>query len=91
MDGRIISRSSLKKKDDQPLSICKLYTSKAFPLSLSAFSASWVQSSNLSGFKQELSSSNGPFMDSTPSEAALSFLNKVLTVIQVSFEIYNYN
>jgi hypothetical protein len=45
----------------------------------------------LSGFKQELSSSNGPFMDSTPSEAALSFLNKVLTVIQVSFEIYNYN
>src|SRR3981081_664327 len=81
-----MSRSILRKKDNQPLSICRLYISKASPLSLSAFSASLVQSFNLSASKEELSSSNGPFMDSKPSEAALSFLNKAFTVIQSNFQ-----
>jgi hypothetical protein len=61
--------------------------SRASPLSLSAFSASFVQSSNWSASKAELSSSNGPFVDSTPSEAALSFLNNVFTVIQSKYRL----
>jgi hypothetical protein len=55
--------------------------SKASPLSLSAFSASLVQSFNFSASKAELSSSNGAFWHFTPSEAALNFLDKVFTVV----------
>ena len=61
--------------------------SKASSFSLSALSTSLVQSLNLSVSKVELSSLNGPFMDFTPSEAALSFLNKVFTVIQYKFQL----
>jgi hypothetical protein len=82
---RIISRSTLRKKDNQPLSISKLYISKASPLSLSAFSASSVQSLNLLASKVQLSSSNGTFMDSTPLEAALCFRSKVFTAVRSEF------